>query len=90
MQLIDGKLIAANLREKLSKEIKFLKEKHNDVPGLAVVQVGNVAASSVYVKSKTKNAKVSQNVANPHRGDSREHNSVKHIVAKQMVSRCTY
>ena len=57
MQLIDGKLIAANLREKLSKEIKFLKEKHNDVPGLAVVQVGNVAASSVYVKSKTKNAK---------------------------------
>ena len=30
--------------------------KYNLVPGLAVVQVGNVAASSVYVKAKTKNA----------------------------------
>ena len=33
-----------------------LKQKFNKVPGLAVVQVGNVAASSVYVKAKTKSA----------------------------------
>ncbi|MBD41859.1 MAG: bifunctional methylenetetrahydrofolate dehydrogenase/methenyltetrahydrofolate cyclohydrolase FolD [Pelagibacteraceae bacterium] len=57
MKLIDGKKIAQSLRETLTKEIKTLKAKHNNVPGLAVVQVGDVAASSVYVKAKTKNAK---------------------------------
>ncbi len=55
-KIIDGKLIAQNLRDDLKKEISQLKEKHNKVPGLAVVQVGNVAASSVYVKAKTKSA----------------------------------
>ena len=53
---IDGKLIAENLRADLKKKIIELKEKYNKVPGLAVVQVGNVAASSVYVKAKTKSA----------------------------------
>ena len=54
--IINGKEIAQNLRDSLKKEIATLKHKHNAVPGLAVVQVGNVAASSVYVKAKTKNA----------------------------------
>ena len=57
MNLINGKKIAANLRDNLSKEIKILKEKYNNVPGLAVIQVGDVAASSVYVKAKARNAK---------------------------------
>ena len=55
-EIIDGKLIAQNLRADLKEEIKILKEKYNKVPGLAVVQIGNVAASSVYVKAKTKSA----------------------------------
>ena len=55
-KIIDGKIIAQNLRDKLKKEINILKEKYNKVPGLAVVQVGDVAASSVYVKAKTKSA----------------------------------
>ena len=55
-KIIDGKIIAQNLRDDLKKEIVILREKHNKVPGLAVVQVGNVAASSVYVKAKTKSA----------------------------------
>ena len=55
-KIIDGKLISKNLRDNLREEIILLKQKHNKVPGLAVVQVGNVAASSVYVKAKTKNA----------------------------------
>ena len=55
-QIIDGKLIAQNLRNELKTEIASLKQKFNKVPGLAVVQVGNVAASSVYVKAKTKSA----------------------------------
>ena len=55
--IIDGKEISKKLREDLNKKIKDLKNKYNAVPGLAVVQVGNVAASSVYVKAKTKSAK---------------------------------
>lgn len=55
--LINGKEIAQNLRNELKQEIDDLKIKTGKVPGLAVVQVGNVAASSVYVKAKTKSAK---------------------------------
>ncbi len=54
--IIDGKKIAQHLRDDLKKEITELQNKHGKIPGLAVVQVGNVAASSVYVKAKTKNA----------------------------------
>ena len=56
-KLINGKEIAQNLRNQLKAEIDSLKSKIGKVPGLAVVQVGNVAASSVYVKAKTKSAK---------------------------------
>jgi len=55
--IINGKEIAQNLRNELKNEINDLKAKTGKVPGLAVVQVGNVAASSVYVKAKTKSAK---------------------------------
>ena len=55
--LINGKEIAQNLRNELKKEIDNLKSKIGKTPGLAVVQVGDVAASSVYVKAKTKSAK---------------------------------
>ena len=55
-EIISGKEIAQDLRNKLKQEITDLKNKTGSVPGLAVVQVGNVAASSVYVKAKTKNA----------------------------------
>ena len=56
-KLINGKEIAQNLRNELKKEIYNLRAKTGKVPGLAVVQVGNLTASSVYVKSKTKSAK---------------------------------
>ena len=55
--LINGKEIAQNLRNNLKLEIENLRSLTGKVPGLAVVQVGNVAASSVYVKAKTKSAK---------------------------------
>ena len=55
-EIIDGKLLAQKLRNDLEAEIAVLKQKFNKKPGLAVVQVGNVAASSVYVKAKTKSA----------------------------------
>ena len=55
-QIINGKEIAQNLRDNLKKEIIELKKNFGNMPGLAVVQIGNVAASSVYVKAKTKSA----------------------------------
>ena len=56
-RIIDGKKIAQRLKDTLKIEIENIKEKFELVPGLAVIQVGNVAASSVYVKAKTKAAK---------------------------------
>ncbi len=65
--ILDGKEIAQKLKNKLKIEIEDLKSKFDRVPGLAVVQVGNVAASSVYVKAKTKAAKeVGINVIDHH------------------------
>ena len=55
-KIISGKEIAQDLRSRLKQEITDLKIKTGKIPGLAVVQVGNVAASSVYVKAKTKSA----------------------------------
>ena len=54
--ILDGKKIAQKLKDNLKIEIENIKLKFNRVPGLAVVQVGNVAASSIYVKAKTKTA----------------------------------
>ena len=54
--IINGKEIAQKLRNELKQEIEQLKLNFDKVPGLAVVQVGTVAASSVYVKAKTKSA----------------------------------
>ena len=56
-QILDGKKVAQKLKDELRIEIEKIKSKFNRVPGLAVVQVGNVTASSVYVKAKTKAAK---------------------------------
>ena len=56
-KILDGKKVAIKLKDELKIEIDNLKSKFNCVPGLAVVQVGNASASSVYVKAKTKAAK---------------------------------
>lgn len=52
-QLIDGKAISAQIKEELKLEVAQLKEK-GIVPCLAVIQVGNDPASSVYVNNKKK------------------------------------
>ena len=49
-QILDGKKVAQKLKDELKIEIENIKSKFNRVPGLAVVQVGNVAASSVIVE----------------------------------------
>ena len=55
--IIDGKKIAASLREELKNKILELKSAHNNVPGLTVILVGEDPASKIYVKNKEKFAK---------------------------------
>ena len=82
-KIIDGKEIAQNLRNSLKKEISELKVKYSSIPGLAVVQVGNVAASSVYVKAKTKSAnEVGINVIDHHLNESTSQETLLKLIDK--------
>lgn len=54
MIIIDGKKIAAEIREELRHEIAKLKAENKKVPGLAAILVGNNPASESYVRGKGK------------------------------------
>ena len=56
MILIDGKKVAAELREELKKKVSELKTKYNKVPGLTVILIGDMAPSQIYVRMKEKAA----------------------------------
>ena len=45
MILIDGKKIAADLRQELKKEVSNLKAKYSKVPGLTVILIGDLTPS---------------------------------------------
>ena len=53
-EIINGKEIAAEIREEIRLEIAALKDQTGGVPGLAVVLVGEDPASEVYVRMKEK------------------------------------
>jgi methylenetetrahydrofolate dehydrogenase (NADP+) / methenyltetrahydrofolate cyclohydrolase len=53
-RIIDGKAIAADLRNAVKAETHRLTAEHGLVPGLAVVLVGDNAASKTYVASKSR------------------------------------
>ncbi len=53
-RIIDGKIIAAELRGRVADEVARVGREHGLKPGLAVVLVGNDPASEVYVRSKHK------------------------------------
>jgi len=53
-RIIDGKTIAADLRDKIADEVARLRAAHGLVPGIAVLQVGDNPASDVYVRTKSK------------------------------------
>ena len=57
MILIDGKKIAAELRQELKKEVSDLKAEFNKVPGLTVILIGDLTPSQIYVRNKEKSAK---------------------------------
>lgn len=52
-QIIDGKKISQEIKDELKEKVAKLKEQGKDV-ALAVIQVGNDPASSVYVNNKKK------------------------------------
>jgi methylenetetrahydrofolate dehydrogenase (NADP+)/methenyltetrahydrofolate cyclohydrolase len=56
MILIDGKKIAAELREELRLKVVELKAKYNKVPGLTVILIGDMTPSQIYVRMKEKAA----------------------------------
>ena len=56
MILIDGKKTAAEIREELKGEVSQIKKNTNQVPGLTVILVGDLAPSQIYVRMKEKAA----------------------------------
>lgn len=52
-QLIDGKLISQQIKDELKEKVASLKAQGKEI-GMAVIQVGNDPASSVYVGNKKK------------------------------------
>ena len=53
-EIIDGKKIAGQMRTLLREEVQQLKKQYHLIPGLAVILVGDNAASKVYVSMKKK------------------------------------
>ena len=53
-KVIDGKLVAASIRQECRERVEALKKKTGVQPGLAVVLVGNNAASAIYVANKVR------------------------------------
>lgn len=53
-RLIRGKEMALHIREEIKDEVAKIRMEKNKIPGLAVIQVGENPASSVYVNNKKK------------------------------------
>ena len=54
--VIDGRLLASRLRERVREGVRALQLEHAVVPGVAVVLVGNDPASQMYVRTKKRRA----------------------------------
>lgn len=57
MQLLDGKVASAAIKEDLKNKISALQSNSRKLPHLAAILVGNDPASETYVASKVKNCK---------------------------------
>jgi methylenetetrahydrofolate dehydrogenase (NADP+)/methenyltetrahydrofolate cyclohydrolase len=64
--LIDGKMVAARVRERVAREVAELVASHGRAPGLATILVGDDPASAVYVANKRRLA-VEAGIADHHR-----------------------
>lgn len=52
--IIDGRAVAARVREEVAASVAELGERHGRVPGLATILVGDDPASAIYVSGKRK------------------------------------
>ena len=66
-RIIDGKIIAAELRERVAGDVARVQRDHGLTPGLAVVLVGADPASEVYVRSKHKQTQAAGMASFEHR-----------------------
>jgi len=57
MTILDGKALSNKIKEEVKVEVEELQNKTQITPGLAVILVGNDAASSTYVGMKAKSCK---------------------------------
>jgi methylenetetrahydrofolate dehydrogenase (NADP+) / methenyltetrahydrofolate cyclohydrolase len=57
MQLLEGKVASAAIKEDLKNKVSALTSKGKKIPHLAAILVGNDPASETYVASKVKNCK---------------------------------
>jgi methylenetetrahydrofolate dehydrogenase (NADP+)/methenyltetrahydrofolate cyclohydrolase len=57
MTLLDGKALSNKIKDEVKVEVEELIQKKHITPGLAVILVGNDAASATYVSSKAKSCK---------------------------------
>ncbi|MCQ9208375.1 MAG: bifunctional 5,10-methylenetetrahydrofolate dehydrogenase/5,10-methenyltetrahydrofolate cyclohydrolase [Omnitrophica bacterium] len=55
-QLLEGKIIAAQIKQDLRQEVRSLKQKSGRSPRLVSIQIGENPASAVYIKSQKKTA----------------------------------
>ncbi|EFS21442.1 tetrahydrofolate dehydrogenase/cyclohydrolase, NAD(P)-binding domain protein [Fusobacterium gonidiaformans 3-1-5R] len=55
--MLDGKKVAAEIKEELKRKIVEEKEKTGKIPGLGIIQIGHNEAASVYVQSQIKGSK---------------------------------
>src|SRR4030042_1673149 len=54
MVLIDGKKVAAEIKNELKEKIFNMKEKKGKIPGLVTILVGDDSSSKIYINSKSK------------------------------------
>lgn len=65
-RIIDGKAIAAQIKLEVRHQTDWLAEKYQQRPGLAVVLVGENAASQVYVRNKRRACEEAGIIASDH------------------------
>jgi methylenetetrahydrofolate dehydrogenase (NADP+)/methenyltetrahydrofolate cyclohydrolase len=56
-QILDGARVAEEIKREVASEVALLKREHDVVPCLAVVRVGEDAASAVYVRNKVRTSR---------------------------------
>mgnify|MGYP001140783502 CR=1 FL=1 len=56
MTILDGKALSNKIKEEVKLEVAELVKNEDIVPGLAVILVGDDAASATYVNSKHKSS----------------------------------